>query len=131
MGDTTNMQAAAAAAWGQHAGYPGMHRYAQMGQYRQQPMTSYGAPHQQEPKQSFPSSGGQHPMMQQPHQAYQMQQRHTPHYPQAASSYGTSATQGYAGYMHQRLPVHHQYPQHHQMDMAAVSQQTQQYNQVR
>ncbi|KAG5898958.1 hypothetical protein JTB14_004678 [Gonioctena quinquepunctata] len=114
MGDTTNMQAAAAAAgWGQHAaaaaaaGYPSMHRYTQMSQYRQQPITAY--PHQQEPKQQFPT--GQHPMMQQPHQAtYQMQQRHTSHYPQASSGYPTSASsQSYAGYMTEyRTP---QYPQ--------------------
>lgn len=139
MGDSNNMQAAAVAAaaagWGQHAAaYPGMHRYAQMSQYRQQPISGYGSQHQ-EPKQPFPATGSQHPMMQQPHQppSYQMQQRHTPHYPQAGSGgYGASASQGYAGYMHQRLPPHHQYPQtHHQMDMAAaVSQQAQQYNQV-
>lgn len=141
MGDAGNMQAAAAAAaaagWGQHAAtYPGMHRYAQMNQYRQQPVSNYGGQHQ-EPKQSFPTTGSQHPMMQQPHQnpvaAYQMQQRHAPHYPQGPSGgYAASAGQGYSGYMHQRLPPHHQYPQtHHQMDMAtAVSQQAQQYNQV-
>ncbi|XP_057666138.1 chromodomain-helicase-DNA-binding protein 7 isoform X2 [Diorhabda carinulata] len=134
MGDTSNMQAAAAAGWSHNAaaaaaGYPSMHRYSQMSQYRQQSMTGY--PHQQEPKQQFPT-GGQHPMMQQPHQtSYQMQQRHTPHYPQAASGYPTSAaSQSYAGYMHQRLPHHHQYPQpHHQMDMTSVS-QTQQYAQM-
>lgn len=139
MGDTTNMQAAAVAAaaagWGQHAAaYPGMHRYAQMSQYRQQPISGYGSQHQ-EPKQTFPTTGSQHPMMQQTHQApsYQMQQRHTPHYPQTgAGGYGGTGSQGYTGYMHQRLPPHHQYPQtHHQMDMAAaVSQQAQQYNQV-
>uniref|UniRef100_A0A6P7GKH5 Chromodomain-helicase-DNA-binding protein 6 isoform X2 n=1 Tax=Diabrotica virgifera virgifera TaxID=50390 RepID=A0A6P7GKH5_DIAVI len=132
MSDTSNMQAAAAAGWSHNAaaaaaGYPSMHRYSQMSQYRQQSMSGY--PHQQEPKQQFPS--GQHPMMQQPHQTTYQMQRHTPHYPQATSGYPTSAaSQSYAGYMHQRLPHHHQYPQpHHQMDMATVS-QTQQYAQM-
>lgn len=127
MGDSTNMQAAAA--WGQHSSYPSMHRYAQMSQYRQQPMAAYGAPHQQDPKQSFSTAAAQHPIMQQPHQAYQMQQRHTSHYSQAAGGYATSPGQSYAGYMHQRLPMHHQYS--HQLEMNAVTQQTPTYNQVR
>lgn len=97
-----------------------------MSGYRQQPM-AYG--HQEQQKQQFPPT--QHPMMQQPHQpsGYPMQQRHTPHYNQAAG-YPTAATQSYGGYMHQRMPHHHQYPQsHHQMDMGVPSvPQTPQYN---
>ncbi|XP_025832998.1 chromodomain-helicase-DNA-binding protein 7 isoform X3 [Agrilus planipennis] len=118
MGDSAAMQTG----WGQHSGYPAMHRYSQMGGYRQQTM-GYG--HQQDQKQQFPAT--QHPMMQQPHQSgYPMQQRHTPHYPTQASTYPGTATQGYGGYMHQRMPHHHQYSQtHHQLDMGTS--QSQQY----
>lgn len=118
MSDTTSMQS-----WNQHSGYP-MHRYGQMGTYRQQTM-GYG--HQQEQKHQFPPT--QHPIMQQSHQtAYPtMQQRHTPHYPQGTAYPAAAAGQAYSGYMHQRLPHHHQYPQtHHQIDMGVS--QAQQYN---
>ncbi|XP_031342134.1 chromodomain-helicase-DNA-binding protein 7 isoform X2 [Photinus pyralis] len=117
MGDAATMQG-----WGQHSSYP-IHRYSQMGSYRQQPM-AYG--HQQEQKHQFPPT--QHPIMQQPHQTtYPMQQRHTPHYPQNTAYPTTAGQAAYTGYMHQRMPHHHQYPQtHHQIEMGVS--QAQQYN---